>query len=85
MAIEGGALKVNITAIGPLVLPTWDKLLFLLRLPPAACLLMKLITAMKLPLFVLCADHRRRNVLAIGIKSMSPAMLHSIATAHAMV
>ena len=71
MAIEGGALKVNITAIGPLVLPTWDKLLFVLRLPPAACLLMKLITAMKLPLFVLCAGHRHRNVLAIGIKSMS--------------
>jgi len=84
MAIEGGALKVNITAIGPLVLPTWDELLFVLLLPLAARLL-KLITAMKLPLFVLCADHRRRNVLAIGIKSMSPAMLHSIATAHAMV
>jgi len=70
MAIEGGALKANIRAIGPLVLPTWDELLFVLLLPPTACLL-KLITAMKLPLFVLCADHCRRNVLAIGIKSMS--------------
>ena len=84
MAIEGRALKANIRAIGPLMLPTWDELLFVLLLPPTACLL-KLITAMKLPLFVLCAGHRHRNVLAIGIKSMSPAMLHSIATAHAMV
>ena len=49
MAIEGGALKANITAIRPLVLPTWDELLFVLLLPPAASLL-KLITAMKLKL-----------------------------------
>uniref|UniRef100_A0A0D3G7K3 Uncharacterized protein n=1 Tax=Oryza barthii TaxID=65489 RepID=A0A0D3G7K3_9ORYZ len=44
---DGDALKANITAMGPLVLPTWDELLFVLLLPPLACLL-KLITAMKL-------------------------------------
>ena len=36
MAIEGGALKANIRAIGPLVLPTWDELLFVLLIPPTA-------------------------------------------------
>uniref|UniRef100_A0A0E0EW73 Uncharacterized protein n=1 Tax=Oryza meridionalis TaxID=40149 RepID=A0A0E0EW73_9ORYZ len=87
MAIAGDALKAIITA-NIAVLPTRDELLFVLLLPPGACLL-KLITAMKLKLccyelnnVLLCGAHHGMLLLGAGGISTWPIGHLLLTTVH---